>query len=109
MFEIRDPLPQPTEAGDQEQFISFYHPAYSGVFSPLVRFLAADDGGFHYQTALIACSIVADNCPLENAWFSSAHDRAKETPKREYSRLREPDDGVLRGRAFFFHVNDGLF
>lgn len=82
--------------------IRFFHPGYgkspiSATSQPpsrdtLISLPALDDGGIHYDTAHTTCGVLAGN--RWDGYFSLDRDGT--------TRVQQPVDGILRGRAYFF-------
>jgi hypothetical protein len=84
------------------RLISFRHPAYPDYAPELLRLTAVDGenrDGIDYQTALIACCIVTGN-----AW--SVGWLATKDAKGGFTKVDRPDDGILRGAKYYFHLGD---
>lgn len=81
--------------------ISILHPDYAPHENTLLEFRALDDGGLDYDTALVACGILAGN-----KWTGFF---AKQSPASGSNlvRVARPADGVLRGNdAYYFQLPD---
>ncbi|KAK3937593.1 hypothetical protein QBC46DRAFT_411015 [Diplogelasinospora grovesii] len=106
MTDLRECLPPPIESHlsspANERRISFRHPAYPDAAPDLLCLSAVDGGlgvGIEYNTALVACGIVAGN-RWDGAWFSvrSSSDNDSIVP------VEHPSDGILRDSVYYFCV-----
>src|SRR5438045_646943 len=86
-----------TNYGNPALRIDFCHPGYNFPHDTLLTLHAFDhpDGGIHYNTAFVACAIVAGN-----AW----HGYFTET--RDGPTVNIGRDGILREKKYYFHVPD---
>ncbi|POR32602.1 Uncharacterized protein TPAR_07172 [Tolypocladium paradoxum] len=86
--------------GTAPRAVRFRHPAYPSSAPDLLVLRAADgDGGLDFDVALTACCIVA------NADWDDGH-LAQKTLAGDHvlQRVDRPQDGLLRGREYFFCV-----
>jgi hypothetical protein len=88
--------------------VRFRHPAYPESEPELLRLNAVDgpgddgDGrrdGIDYDTAFIACCIVAGNT-WGGGWL------VERTAEGSFSRMQRPPDGILRGQVYYFLLGD---
>lgn len=90
--------------GPEPRAVRFRHPAYPASAPNLLVLMGADvDGSLDFDLALAACSIVAG---VE--WGGGGY-LALNSPGPDASSLQRvdrPPDGLLRGRMYFFCVND---
>ena len=89
--------PASSFSGNRNELVKFRHPGYSdaydqNVFLSLHAFDRAG-GGIHYNTALVACAIVAGN-----AWEGYF------TTQRQGEKIVAGDDDILLGRSYYFHL-----
>jgi hypothetical protein len=89
---IGDPVSNPPA---QPPNINFRRPSYKDSYNQLLILPALDNGGIHYETAHIACAILANNC--WDGWF---------TEEQGGDRVYVPDDGILRKQNYYFRVSD---
>lgn len=85
----RSPLP-----AQRPRRVDFLHPGYPQS-AVLLSLPALDDGGIDFDTALVACGLVAGN-RWNDGFFSSDRSGA--------IRAQRPDDGVLREPQYFFQL-----
>ncbi|KAL2259714.1 hypothetical protein VTK26DRAFT_6505 [Humicola hyalothermophila] len=78
--------------------IEILHPDYLPGENTLLVFRALDDGGIEYDTALVACGIIAGN--IWSGFFAT-----RDTSGALVSVTR-PVDGILRGDSYFFQLPD---
>lgn len=101
-----DPVtPQASPA--QIPSISFRHPAYPDSDDAEILLLSAVDGddgsrGIEYDTAFVACCIVTGNTWSEG-WL------AQKTGVGAFERVKLPEDGILRGRVYYFMLGENDF
>lgn len=87
--------------------IEFFHPAYPKSTPPLLALIAVDktdDGipGLDYETAKIACGIVAGN-----RWDDATYFATKVDNRGEWVKVTPPSDGVLpAGPAYYFVIEN---
>ncbi|KND92769.1 hypothetical protein TOPH_02864, partial [Tolypocladium ophioglossoides CBS 100239] len=84
-----------------ERRISFRHPAYPASAPDLLCLSAVDGGlgvGIDYNTALVACGIVAGN-RWHEAWFGE-----KRPGSGSITRVEQPADGILRSSSYYFYA-----
>ncbi|KAL2190587.1 hypothetical protein L209DRAFT_750722 [Thermothelomyces heterothallicus CBS 203.75] len=74
--------------------VDFLHPGYPGR-TVLLSLPALDDGGIDFDTALVACGLVAGN-RWNDGFFSLDRSGAVS--------VERPDDGILREQQYFFHL-----
>lgn len=87
-----DPVSNPPA---QPPNINFRHPGYKDGYNRLLILPTLDNGGIHYETALIACAILANN--RWDGWF---------TEEQGGDRVHVPDDGILWEQNYYFRVSD---
>lgn len=100
------PLPEATTSATQQQqrTISFRHPGYPDIGPNLVSLDAVDDklgAGIDYDTALVACGIVACN-NWSQSWFGVKDSSGASGVFRAVPRAR---DGVFRESIYYFFIN----
>ncbi|EAQ90141.1 hypothetical protein CHGG_06760 [Chaetomium globosum CBS 148.51] len=110
-FRLRPPLPPPIPPSDstiatQPRTIAFRHPGYPDFGPNLLSLIAVDGGqgieaGIDYDTALVACGIVACN-NWSQSWFGIKDRSGGDTVFRAVPR---PEDGILRESTYYFFVN----
>lgn len=71
--------------------ITFRHPGYGDGVNILLTLSAFDNGGIHYETALVACAIVAGN--RWDGYFKTTRDQ-----------LDAVTDTVLTAKTYYFYV-----
>ncbi|KAI0835339.1 hypothetical protein F5Y06DRAFT_299757 [Hypoxylon sp. FL0890] len=118
-FDPPVPIPQEDDNRDPSDSlipsINIYHPGYSKEYSPLLRFLALDDGGIDYDLVYYACHVITGNVYLEEEQTTSDTVRNEEasSPKSYLAEssdvltatpLIRPPDGILRKKTYYFHV-----
>lgn len=84
--------------------ISFRHPAYPDSDDAEILLLSAVDGddnsrGIEYDTAFVACCIVTGN-KWSEGWLA-------QKPRGTFERVKLPEDGILRGRVYYFMLGEG--
>lgn len=106
MVDIRSPCTPPILelVPKREARIVFRHPTYPDTAPALLRLTAVDNhlnSGIDFQTALIACGIVACNC-WHNAWFG------QESGNGEYVKLEESRTRILpfSPKPYYFFVGE---
>ena len=79
------------------------HPDYPAGENQLIRLPANDDGGVHYDTALVACQILANN-----RWdgYFARKTAAPAAAAPVFERVVRPADSVLRGHEHYFCLPD---
>ncbi|KAL9616338.1 MAG: hypothetical protein Q9160_008781 [Pyrenula sp. 1 TL-2023] len=107
------PLNPPLSKSNQQQTVThqrrilFRHPAYPSTAPALLSLLAVDGGsgiGIHYQTAIVACGIVAGN-RFQDAWFGQKIMNNNGNDADSFIRCDEPLDGILRDDEYYFFVS----
>ncbi|KAK0627942.1 hypothetical protein B0T14DRAFT_493937 [Immersiella caudata] len=90
--------PAANEPGDvvaqRPRRIDFLHPGYGGR-AVLLSLPALDDGGIHFDTALVACGLIAGN-RWGDGFFSS------DPSGSPADAVERPHDDILRGPQYFF-------
>jgi HNH endonuclease len=86
---------QETISSNPSHQIRFRHPGYPDSNNILLKLPAFDhpEGGFHHDTAITACGIVAGN--RWNGWL---------TESREGPPIVLGPDGILSGSNYYFHL-----
>ena len=64
---------------------------------------ALDGGGIEYDTARVACAILAGN-----RWDGWLARRSHDDEGTGYERIERPTDGVTREEVYYFCVSDGF-
>ncbi|KAI1451351.1 hypothetical protein F4805DRAFT_473949 [Annulohypoxylon moriforme] len=83
--------------------IDIYHPGYPDL-DPLLSLQAADDGLF-YPLLYYACCVVACNVWTENEGRHRQDEPfISESPNPDMPPVTIPDDDILRGNKYYFHV-----
>ena len=107
----RSPYPTPQHQDNGQNLpsaltykVCLRHPGYNDTANTLMTLAALDhpEGGIHYETARIACAIVANN-----KWDGFL------TETRSGKSVQVAADGILRGQNYYFRVSenaiDGMF
>jgi hypothetical protein len=104
---FRPPLPPPiphTTETKQQRTISFRHPGYPDLIGPNLVSLDAVDhelgDGIDYDTALVACGIVACN-RWSQSWFGVKDSQGASV----FRAVPRPHDGLLRESIYYFFVS----
>ncbi|KAI0872388.1 hypothetical protein GGS24DRAFT_467904 [Hypoxylon argillaceum] len=104
---LSPPIPNGLD-GHNDTRIEFFHPAYPNLVNPLLTFPAVDvagDGriGIDFDTARVACGIVACNRWDDDAYFAV---KSHEQGKIIWTKIERPDDGVLCADTIYYFVVD---
>lgn len=96
---IQEPINLARPDAELQGVVKILHPDYSAAENTLLHLAAVDDGGIDYDTALVACGIVAGN--KWTGFLATRNTTAALVP------VPRPSDGILRGRsAYFFQLPD---
>ncbi|KAI1106806.1 hypothetical protein F4804DRAFT_285930 [Jackrogersella minutella] len=92
--------------------IRIFHPGYPEIYSPLLQFVAWDDGGVDYNIVYHACCIIVQ-CAVDNSlvFTATAHLSEPNSLSPYLSLAKEPEkpippptDGILREKKYFLHL-----
>lgn len=97
-FPVLAPLETPRAANERPFPVHFRHPAYPENAPPLLALFAAN-GVLDYDLALVCCCILA----------ATNWDKGYLAVRQQglvFNRTQRPSDGLLRGREYFFCLED---
>ncbi|TLS20430.1 uncharacterized protein PpBr36_11284 [Pyricularia pennisetigena] len=97
-FPVLAPLEPPRAANERPFPVHFRHPAYPENAPPLLALFAAN-GVLDYDLALVCCCILA----------ATNWDKGYLAVRQQglvFNRTQRPSDGLLRGREYFFCLED---
>ncbi|KAI1145119.1 hypothetical protein F4825DRAFT_272870 [Nemania diffusa] len=111
MSRIQQPFSAPLSDPDNHlpaTRISFFHPAYADLVFPLLDLATFDvcgDGriGLDFETARIACGIVACNRWGDDAYFAV---KSHEQGEIRWTKIERPECGVLHADTIYYFVVD---
>lgn len=118
MPRFQQPLSPPIPDGfnrHKDTFVAFFHPAYPDLAPPLLTLAAVDvarDGliGIDFDTAKVACGIVACNRWDDGAYFAVKRRRVGEDQNHQnstlWTKIERPADGVLRNDTTYYFIVD---
>jgi len=100
---LHDTLPLVRSDAHLPGIIKILHPHYPVAESTIMHLRAVDDGGIDYDTALVACGIVASN--RWDGFFATRH-LDNNNGNTVLQAATRPRDGILRDREYYFQLPD---
>lgn len=85
-------------------YVNILHPDYATNEKILLQMRAFDDGGVDFDTALVACGILAGN--KWSGFFAAREGNNNTNPGGRLVPVTRPPDGILRHSTVYFQLHD---